>query len=786
MSLRQSLFHKYLSVLSAMICGTLLLASLAQIALSVQQQRRRTDELLIAESRLATVQIESFLSSIVASMNWVLDYDQPGAQLDLDALRDEGLRLLRKSPSLTQLRYVDSHACVLLELSRIQVDRRPSCRELPLSPGEQALLARVHSARLAYGPVLFRDGSAPYVDVAVAARGNGGALLAQIDLRQIHATVTGVRVGSTGYAYIVDRDWQLVAHPDNSLVLRHLDLRHSSAAAAALGSTQSTVLTHDIDARYVLSAAATVPGPNWWIFVNLPTREAFQPILTSLWLTLLIIVLAMLGAIAASYYLAQRMTRPILAVRAGAARMSAGDLQARIVVSSGDEVELLGQEFNLMAARLGESYAQLEEKVRQRTQALEQAGEQVRRQADELTSVNTELSVRLGELALRKEEAERASAAKTRFLAAASHDLLQPMHAVGLMVGILRQHIRYPEVSRLVMKVEAAVLGMEALFGSLLDISKLDTQAVRIDLQPVQIDSLFSFIELNFQPIAQEKKIVLRVACNRYVVRTDPAVLERMVGNLVSNALRYTCSGKVLVGCRRRGGMILLQVHDTGIGIPAQYLAHIFDEFYQIDRTGDAHGKGLGLGLSIVHRSAALLGHTLHVQSTPGAGSVFSISLPLVRHAASRNALQLMADPMHEALRGAFIVIADDDRDACEATEQLFRAAGIHVVAATSTAALLEVVAEHLRTPDLIVTDLRLGPDDSGLRLIEALRSDSEQLTPALIITGESHLPAQETLPQHCQLVRKPVGPARLFLLCSQMLGGPVTAQTSVPALPPQ
>ncbi|MFZ6765583.1 ATP-binding protein [Undibacterium sp. Di26W] len=786
MNLRQSLFHKYLSVLSAMVCGTLLLASMAQIALSVYQQRQRTDELLVAESRLATVQIQSFLSSIVASMNWVLDYDQPGAQLKLGEVRDEGHRLLRKTPSLTQLRYVDAHACVLLELSRIQVDRSLSCGDTPLSPQERSLLAQAHRDKVAYGPVLFRDGSVPYVEVAVAARGRGGALMAQIDLRQIHATITGVRVGSTGYAYIVDRDWQLVAHPDNSLVLRHMDLRQSSAVAAALGSAKTPLLTRDIDTRYVLSAAATVPGPNWWVFVHLPVQEALQPILTSLWVTLLVILLAMLVAIAASYYLAQRMTKPILAVRTGAARMGAGDLQARISVTTGDEVELLAQEFNRMAATLGESHAQLEEKVRQRTQALEQAGEQVRTQAGELASVNAELSVRLDELALRKDEAERASAAKTRFLAAASHDLLQPMHAVGLMVGILRQNIRYPDVSRIVMKVESAVQGMEALFASLLDISKLDSQSIKVDVQPVEMASLLGFIDLNYQPIALEKKIALRIARSRYVVRTDPAILERIVGNLVSNAIRYTRSGKVLVGCRRKGDMVHLLVYDTGIGIPKQCQEHIFDEFYQVDSAADAHGKGLGLGLSIVHRSAALLGHALYVQSTPGAGSVFGIALPLVRHAASRKALQLVADVVHDALQGAFIVIVDDDHNAIEATEQLFQMAGSHVVTGASTESVLHLLESHLRVPDLIVTDLRLRPGDSGLQLIAALRADSEQLIPALIVTGEGHPPGQEMLPQNCRLVRKPVGPERLLELCAQMLSAPAAAQNLNPVSPPR
>lgn len=772
MTPQRGLFRRYLKMLTALICGTLLVLSVAYLALAVQQQRERADVLLVAESRLATVQIQAFLSSIVASMSWVLDYDQPGTALNLDALRDESQRLLRKNPSLLQLRYLGANACVLLEISRIDVDRKARCGESPLPAGQRTLFARAREQQVAYGPVQFRDGSAPYVELAIAARGvGGGVLVAQIDLRQIHATITGIHVGSTGYAFIVDGDWQLIAHPDSMLVLRHLDLTKSPAVAAALltGPLQATVLTPDIDARYVLSAAVRVPGPNWRVFVQLPATEAFQPIFTVLWLTLLAALLAMIGAVAASYVLAQRMSNPILALRAGAEKMGAGDLQTRIAVTTGDEVELLAHEFNRMAGALGESYAQLEEKVRQRTLALEQSSEQVQAQAQELSALNAELSVRLGELAERKDEAERASAAKTRFLATASHDLLQPMHAVGLMVGILRQKIRYPDVSRLVMKIEVAVQGMESLFSSLLDISKLDSQAVTMDMQAVEIANLFGFIGLHYQPLALEKGIALRIARCSYVVHTDPALLERIVANLVSNAIRYTEHGKVLLGCRRRGDMLHVLVYDTGIGIPEQFQTSIFDEFYQINQGGIPHGKGLGLGLSIVRRCATLLGLTPLMWSMPGRGSVFGIAIPLARQTARKD-LHGISGGDHEVLRGAFIVIVDDDQDACDAMAHLFQAAGSHVVSAHGSEMARKRLVDHLRTPDLIVTDLRLGQDDSGLQLIAALRADNAHPIPALILTGESHPPAADTLPPHCRLARKPVGHARLFTLCVDLL----------------
>ncbi|NVD74774.1 HAMP domain-containing protein [Duganella sp. BJB1802] len=789
MSLQRSLFRKYLSVLTAAICGTLLVASIVQLALNVREQRQSAEALLVAKSRLASMQIQSFLAPIVASMTWALDYDQPGVAVDTGQIRDESHRLLRKVPSIWQVRYIDGAACVRLEVSRVGVDREGDCGALPLSARETALLARAHAQQLAYGPVLFREASEPYIEIAMAARGRrGGALLVQVDLRQIHATISAIQVGDTGYAYLIDRDRQLLAHPDNSLVLRHIDLHPSPVIAAVLrsGATPATAMVRDMDGQYVLTTASAVAGPEWQVFVQLPVREAFGSIFTALWLTLFVTAGAMVCATAASYFLARRMAQPILEVRNGAVQMAGGDLETRIVVSTGDEIELLAHEFNRMAAALGASYAQLEEKVRQRTHALEQAGAQLRHQADELALLNGELSVRLGELAVRNDEAERASAAKTRFLAAASHDLLQPMHAVGLLVGILRQRIRYPEVSLLVMKVEATVQGMQTLFGSLLDISKLDSNAVKVDLQTVDIQNLFNFIELNYQPIAQEKGIVLRLARCRCAVRTDPALLERILGNLVSNALRYTETGKVLVGCRRVGEAIRMQVYDTGIGIPAEYQSHIFEEFYQIERPEKRHGGGLGLGLSIVRRSAALLGLPLDLRSTPGVGSVFGITLPLAHPDTPRASLPANAGAQQDGLRGAFIVLLDDDRDACEAAEQLLRSAGCHVVAATSSAAARALLADHLRTPDLIVTDLRLGAGDSGWQAIAGIRADAGHLIPALIITGEARTPLFDALPEHCELVRKPIGPGRLFELCARLLNAPSTSQSSAPACLPQ
>lgn len=758
MKLRQPLFRKYLRVLTGLISLTLVLATILQTALSVAEQRQRAGELLVAEARSAALQIDAYLAPIVGSMGWVLDFDQPGMPPDLTAIREESMRLLHKSAAIMRARYVTGDGCQRLNVSRIDVDGRPDC--VPLAAQDTALIAAARNGRVAYGSVRFHEGSAPYLDIAVGARGKqGGVLLAEVDLRQIHATVSAIRVGATGFAYVLDPSLQLVAHPDASLVLRNVNLGDTPAVRDALGS--GAVLTKDRLGKYVLSANAKVAGPNWRVFVQQPAREAFGPIERSLWAALVVLLAALFAAAAASYVLARRMTSPILAVRDGAEKIGAGQLDTRIEVRSGDEVELLANEFNSMAKTLGQSYASLETKVQERTAELAKASEEVRK-------VNGELSLKVDELAVRKDEAERASAAKTRFLAAASHDLMQPMHAVGLLVGILRQRVATGETSDLVHKVQSAVQGMENLFAGLLDVSKLDSNAVKIDVRTVEMAALLDFIETNYQPLAQEKGVRLRVVHCSLSVRTDPGLLDRILGNLVTNAIRYTPpGGKVLVGCRRLQGKLRIEVLDTGVGIPPQFRDQIFEEFFQIENTERDRKNGLGLGLSIVKRSAALLGHPLSLYSHPGRGSCFAITVPAVEH-------QVVDEPVpakvQDLLHGAFVVAVDDDSEARFAMEQLLHLWGCHALVSGTRDDMLLQMEEHLRSPDLVVTDMRLGKGITGFDIIAAVREQTGELTPAVIVTGESEMPPQSAWPEACQVVRKPVGPARLQQLCQQAL----------------
>ncbi|HJY75533.1 MAG TPA: hybrid sensor histidine kinase/response regulator [Burkholderiales bacterium] len=371
-----------------------------------------------------------------------------------------------------------------------------------------------------------------------------------------------------------------------------------------------------------------------------------------------------------------------------------------------------------------------------------------------------ELSIRNEQLVLAAEQArqaaERAEREKTRFLAAASHDLRQPMHAISLLVGMLQP--RAPEADRAVMRrLEHSVEAMDSLFATILDLSKLDSGAVHPSVAEVPLRAILDSIELHFAPEAAAKRLALRVFRSRAVVRTDRALLERVVRNLVSNAIKYTPAGTVLVGCRRRGERLLIGVWDTGVGIARADLDRIFDEFFQAAPA--ARDRGQGLGLSIAHRLARLLKSKIDVASTPGRGSSFGLAVPFVAYQSTPSHHHDAAPDTEPSLAGKFILVVDDDPQACFGTEALLRQWGCHAASAASLEAVQAALERELRFPDAIVTDYRLGEGRTGLEVIAAVRSYTGEETAAVIVTGEEGL---DTARLGHPTIRKPVSAGEL------------------------
>ena len=372
------------------------------------------------------------------------------------------------------------------------------------------------------------------------------------------------------------------------------------------------------------------------------------------------------------------------------------------------------------------------------------------------------------ELRTKKEEAELATLAKSRFLAAASHDLRQPMHALGLFVARLEQLQHGTETQRLIGNVEASVRALQDLLDGLLDISRLDAGVEKPRLEPVEVAGLFQHVEREFASAAEQKGIALRVRPSPLWVLSDSRLLYRVLLNLVSNAVRYTSSGGVLVACRRRGANAVIEVCDTGAGIPAGMREEVFEEFVQLENPERDRTKGLGLGLTIVKRTATLLGHPLTLDSTPGRGSRFRVEAPLARAPAPGS--ERAEAPLQLDLGGLMVLVIDDDALARAAIVELLRSWGCLVTPAASGKEALSTAA-GIGKPDLIACDYRLPAGENAIELVARLRTVFGAPVPAFLISGDT---APEVLraaeAASLILLHKPVRPARLRALIHRLV----------------
>jgi len=367
-------------------------------------------------------------------------------------------------------------------------------------------------------------------------------------------------------------------------------------------------------------------------------------------------------------------------------------------------------------------------------------------------------------------EAERANQAKSRFLAAASHDLRQPLQALNMFVAALGATSLDARSREIIGAIEDSLHATNDLLDSLLDVSRLEAGVLQVNRRRLAIIDLLDRMEAEFAEPAREKGLKLRVVPSSAVVQTDPTLLDRILRNLTANAVRYTERGRVLIGCRRRGTMLRIEVRDTGIGIPASKLQAVFEEFYQIGNPERDRTRGLGLGLAIVDRIADLLGHRVDVWSQPGRGSLFSIAVPLAEPSASPDDRA----PMRRGrLDGAVIVAIDDEPAQLHAMTLLFRQWGCDVLAAHSAEEAITRLAASSRRPDAIVADYRLRDDRTGAEAIIALRDVMHAPIPGVILTGDTE-PGRlaEAAASGFELLYKPVDPARLRELLMRLLPG--------------
>ena len=397
----------------------------------------------------------------------------------------------------------------------------------------------------------------------------------------------------------------------------------------------------------------------------------------------------------------------------------------------------------------------LEMRVMARTSELTEANVQLRRQYEEQARVEEDLRIA-------KAEVEAAMSSKTRFFAAASHDLLQPINAAKLMISTLMDRAAQTELAETVQRLDGSFRSIEGLLHALLDIARLEATDTNLVVTSFALDEVLQGVNEDLGQLAVDKNLELRVVPTGLWVKSDQRYLARSVQNFVDNAIRYTEQGRILVGCRRHGDTVTIEVWDTGIGISRKDQKRIFKEFIRVDKSG-RNCQGMGLGLSIVERACRHLGHPISVRSKPGVGSVFSLTLPVVAPSPAQAGPKGREAGATSAEMDLIILLVENDPGVSFAMTQKLESWGASVLAAQSTQEALDLVQDIGMPPDIILADYHLNDDETGISAILAVRRMLDLSIPAIMITAnhEDHI-KEAGLANMFSVLTKPVNLSRL------------------------
>lgn len=595
------LFRKYFAYFVVMVCGVLLVSGAVALNFSYQETRATLTAVHREKALSAAIRIEQFVRDIEQNIAWTEAPRSRRPHSNNERYVDF-LKLLRRTPAITDVTWVDRTGREQIKASRLTMDRLDAGKDM----SQDVRFLSPQPGKPYYGPVYFRKETEPYMTVSVVNNSrDAGVTVAEVNLKFVWDVVSRIRVGATGYAYVVDDRGQLVSHPDISLVLQKTDLSTLPQVRAALaarnappGDVTDLIDAQDASGRAMLAAYATIAPIGWTVLVEQPQSEAYAPLYSSLLRTGLLLLLGLVVSVIASLLLARRMVTPIRTLQAGAANLGAGALDSRIDVKTGDELEALGEEFNRMAAQLQESYTDLERKVDERTQ---------------------ELAV--------------ANRHKSEFLANMSHELRTPLNAIIGFSQVLKERMfgeLNPKQDEYVSDIHDSGKHLLSLINDILDLSKIEAGRMELEVER------FSFPEAlrNSVTLVKERAARHNIAMS---LELDPRIdvfvgderkLKQIMLNLLSNAVKFTPdNGRIEIRAEPLEGAIQVSVRDSGIGIKPEDQERIFEEFRQAGRHEGRAREGTGLGLPLTRRFVELHGGTLRVESTEGKGSIFTFTL---------------------------------------------------------------------------------------------------------------------------------------------------------------
>jgi signal transduction histidine kinase len=607
---RERLVRNYFFVAVILIAGGLISAGILEIYFRYVEGLEQVGSTQQDAATAAALRIERFIQDVATTMKAATKSANLSSPKISKEYEFELKRLLFLAPAITEAVALDIDGAVRAQVSRF---RAASLVTSDLS--QSAAFQDARQGNSYFGPVYFRD-SDPYVVVAVPIERLAGEIIgvlhAETSLNDILDLVSSVKLGKVGYAYVVTRSGDLIAHANSRLVLQRRNLRHLDQVTAAYRSEPGefrpkAIVSSNIAGQKVFSSHALIPILDWAVFIERPVGEAYAPIYASLLRTSILLLIGLGVALLASFIVARRVVRPLETLRQRVEQVGSGDLNARLEIKTGDEIEILADEFNRMAAHLKEAYTGLEQKVAERTR--------------ELTVANAKL--------------EGASQLKSQFLANVNHELRTPVSAIisygGLVLSDTQGQISQLQKENLqdLLNNAERLLNM---IDSLLDIAMIEAGKLEMRIEAVELEEIIRGAASTIESTLNRNHLHLihNIPSDVPILNTDRDKLRQIVLNLLDNAVKFTERGEIRITVVQQNTSLKLVVSDTGIGIPEQDLNRVFEEFHRGGGSSTAKKyRGTGLGLAIVKRLVGLLGGSIEVSSEVNVGSTFTVTLPL-------------------------------------------------------------------------------------------------------------------------------------------------------------